>query len=209
MARRGMCSSPPKNGAFCLIVVGVSAFTRVRERSAESGSLKPMWPGLADAQQLQVNAAKALDGGFIAPAFLIQVRGQAVGQVRVPRVHVHMPEQVVVHVIAVGVRVRGEQPDIFIQVEGAAEREIELLLPVQAHQVLIDALHRAAGGQAQNQVRVGAQFAGHDSRHQGGGGFFIGLYDDFHGAQGKRRRPRTSQKREMANEWGQTNENQK
>src|SRR5436309_497678 len=39
IARLGTRSAEPNNGAFCAIVVGVNAFSRVRERKAESGSL--------------------------------------------------------------------------------------------------------------------------------------------------------------------------
>ena len=44
-ARSGTSSSrPPNIAAFCWRVVGVSVLSRVRERNAESGSLKPIWP---------------------------------------------------------------------------------------------------------------------------------------------------------------------
>ena len=109
MARRGILSTPPNAATFCWSVVGVRALTRVRERRAERGSLKPMWPGFADAEELQVNAAEPLDRRLVAAAFLVQVFRQAVGQVGVPRINVHMAEQVVVHVVAVGVGVRREQ----------------------------------------------------------------------------------------------------
>ena len=91
-----------------------------------------------------------------------------------------MAEQVVVHVVAVGVGVGGEQADILVEVEGAAQGEVELLGLVQSDEVAIDPLHGLAGGQAQNEVRVGPEFAGDDASGQGGGGFVIRLYDDFH-----------------------------
>src|SRR5271165_5467233 len=44
-ARFGTLSgSPPNIAAFCWRVMGVSAFSRVRDMSAERGSLKPIWP---------------------------------------------------------------------------------------------------------------------------------------------------------------------
>ena len=63
---------------------------------------------LADAKALQVNAAKPLNGGLVAAAFLVEVGGEAVGEVGVPRIEVHVAEQMVVHVVAVGIRVGGE-----------------------------------------------------------------------------------------------------
>ena len=147
-------------------MVGVSALTRVRERSAESGLVETDVPSFANPQQLQVNAAEALDSGFVAAAFLVQVARQPIGQVGVPRINVHVAEQMMIHVIPVGVRVGREQADIFIQVERAAQGEIKLLGLVHPHQVPIDAFHRLAGCQAQDQVRVGAQLTGNDAGHQ-------------------------------------------
>ena len=90
---------------------------------AESGErlVEADVPGLADAEDLQVDAAAPLNGGLIAAAFLVQVGRQAVGQIGVPRVHVHVAEQVVIHVVPVRVRVRREQADILVEVERAAE----------------------------------------------------------------------------------------
>ena len=107
-----------------------------------------------------------LDGGLVAAAFLVEVGGQAVGQVGVPRVNVHVAEQVVIHVVPVRVRVGGEQADILVEVERAAEGEIELLGLVQADEVAIDAFHGLAGRQAEDELRVGAQFAGDDAGDQ-------------------------------------------
>src|ERR1035441_8885353 len=84
------------------------------------------------------NAAAPLDGSLVTAAFLIQIARQAVGQMGIPGVHVHMAEQVVVHVVAVGVRVGREQADILIEVERAAEGEVELLSLVQPDEVAID-----------------------------------------------------------------------
>jgi len=46
--------------------------------------------------------------------------------------------------------------------------------------VAVETFHCLAGCQAQNKVGVGAQFAGDDAGDQGGGGFLIWLYDNFH-----------------------------
>jgi hypothetical protein len=152
-------------------------------------------PGLADAEDLQVDAAEPFDGGLVAAAFLVQVGRQAVGQIGVPRVHVHMAEEVVIHVVAVRVRVRREQTDILVQVERAAEREIELLRLVEADEMAIDAFHRLAGRQAEDKLRVGTEFVGYDPRHQRRGSFLIRLYDDFHrGGFCHERRPKHTKK---------------
>jgi hypothetical protein len=52
----------------------------------------------------------------------------------------------------------------------------------------IDAFHGLAGRQAEDEIRVGAQFVGDDAGDQGGGRFLIRLYNDFHrGDCGKNR----------------------
>ena len=137
-------------------------------------------PGFADAEQLQVNAAEPLDGGFVAAAFLVQVAREAIGQVGVPRINVHVAEQVVIHVVPIRVRVGREQADILVEVERAAEREVELLGLMDADEVAIDAFHRLAGRQAENEIRVGAQLAGDDASNQGRSGLLVRLYDYFH-----------------------------
>jgi hypothetical protein len=44
----------------------------------------------------------------------------------------------------------------------------------------VNALHRAAGGEAENEMRIRAQVMRHDPRHERGGGFLVRLNDDFH-----------------------------
>ena len=56
MARRGHLGRAAEKFGILLDGDRAKALTRVRERRAESGSLKPMWPA-ADAEQLQINAA--------------------------------------------------------------------------------------------------------------------------------------------------------
>ena len=180
MARRGICSSPPNVRGVLLEGSGGERFDAGAGAERGERLVEADVPGLADAQELQVNAAEALDGGLVAAAFLVQVAREAIGQVGVPRINVHVAEQVVIHVVAVGVRVGGKQADILVEVERAAEREIKLLSLVHADEVAIDAFHRLAGRQPQNEMRVGAQLAGHNPAHQGRGRFLIRLYDDFH-----------------------------
>src|SRR6266850_1932294 len=99
---------------------------------------------------------------------------------RVPRLDVHMAEQMLVHVMTVGVWVGRKQAHIFIQIKSAAKRKIELLLLVFAHELTIDALHGLACGQAQDKVRIGTQVMGDNTGDKRRRRLIIGLYDYFH-----------------------------
>jgi hypothetical protein len=59
---------------------------------------------------------------------------QSVGQMRVPQVKVHLLEQVLVHAVAVGIRVGWEKPDVLVKIEGAAEGEISGCISLNSDQ---------------------------------------------------------------------------
>ena len=123
-------------------------------------------PRLADAEELQINSAGALNRGFVAATFLVEVGREAVGQMRVARVNVHVPEKMFLHVMTVGVRIGRRQAYVFIEVERAAEREIEFLLAMHPHEMAINKFHRLARREAENEVRVRADFFCDDSRDE-------------------------------------------
>ena len=99
---------------------------------------------------------------------------------RVPPVNVHVAEQVAVHVMPIRIRVVREQADVFVKIERPAQRKIQLLFCVPAHEVPVNLLHRRAGRQAEDEARMGAEFARDDARHQRRGGFLVRLNNDFH-----------------------------
>ncbi len=99
---------------------------------------------------------------------------------RVPWLDVHMAEQMLVHIMTVGVWVGRKQPNIFIQIKSAAKRKIELLLFVPSHKLAIDALHGLTSGQAQDEVRVGTQVMRGYARDKRCRSFIIWLYYYFH-----------------------------
>ena len=136
--------------------------------------------GSANSEQLQIDSTKTLNQALVAATFLIQVGCQTVRQMRIPRLDVHMPEQMLIHVMTVGVWIGGKQADVFIQIKSAAKRKIELLFLVPADEMAINAFHGLASGQAQNEVRVGTEVMGDDARNKGRSSFVSGLYDYFH-----------------------------
>jgi len=107
IARLGTLSSPPKNSAFCLIVVGrqrldARSRSQRRERFVEADV-----PRFADAEQLEVNPAKPLDQGFVASALFIEVLCESIGQVSIAWFDIHMLKEMVIHVMPIGIRVQG------------------------------------------------------------------------------------------------------
>src|SRR5437870_4262446 len=96
-----------------------------------------------------------------------------------------MAEQMLVHVMAVGVWIGWKQADVFIQIESKAKGKIELLLLLHAYELLIDAFHSLAGGQAQHEVGIGTQVMSDDARDERRGSFVSGLYDYFHKRGGR------------------------
>ena len=77
--------------------------------------------GPAYAEELEVNTAEFGNGGFITAALGLEVGRLAIGQMRVSRVRIDVPEKVFVHKVPVGTRVLRRQADVFVQVEGAAQ----------------------------------------------------------------------------------------
>src|SRR5690606_36014093 len=75
-------------------------------------------PVRTDGQELQVNPADVFDLVFVAPAFGVQVGGDAIGQARPADVDVDVIEQVPVEIIPAGVRMAPIEADVFVQAEG-------------------------------------------------------------------------------------------
>jgi len=130
---------------------------------------------------LEVNAAKPFDERFVFEALLREILREPVWQVRVPHVNVHMTEQVVIHVVAVRIRVGWKEADVFVEVEGAAQREVEVLVLVHSREVSIDALHRGAGCEAEHEMGIEPELPGDHASDQGSGCFRIRLNNNFHG----------------------------
>jgi hypothetical protein len=137
-------------------------------------------PGLADAQELEVDAAGFLNEGFVSAAFGFEIVRDAVWQMCFFNIDVHAPKQVLAHVFMVGMRIGRSEADVFIEVEGRASRKIKFLVRVQPRQLAIDALHRFAGSQTEHEPRVRSEVMGDDPGDERGGGCFGALNDNFH-----------------------------
>ena len=107
---------------------------------------------VADAEQLQVHAAERFDERFIAGGFRLEVLRKAVRHMRVRLVDVDVVEQVVVHEIAVAVRVVAGKPAVFVEVDRPHAGEVEEPLFAALDQFFVCADGRRARRKAEHAV---------------------------------------------------------
>ena len=86
----------------------------------------------ADAENLQVDAAGAGDGGLVALALRVEIARGAVEEMNPLRPQVHAVEQVLVHEGAKAARMAAVDAGEFVQVEGGRTREVRLPSGVEA-----------------------------------------------------------------------------
>src|SRR5207249_3503326 len=96
----------------------------------------------ADAQDLQVDPAAFRDTLLVPFAEGGVVTGRPGGNIDVLPRDVHVLEEVLVHEVVVALRVTRRQAHVLVEIERGHAREVELLLLVQSHQLLIQAQGR-------------------------------------------------------------------
>ena len=108
--------------------------------------------GAADAQQLQIEAARRFHGPLVRFAKPVQVADgeRAVGNVDVRRLDIDMVEQVLLHEADVALPLVGLHRPVLIQIEGDDVAERQPFALMQADQFAIDAGRRRAGSQPQH-----------------------------------------------------------
>src|SRR6516165_6267647 len=112
-----LSGSPPNMAAFCLRVTGVSAFSRVRDISADKGSLKPIWPA-SPIPKSCTSIPPCLSNQLLVPrSSRAQIGGHAVRDARVGKVNIHPTKQVMIHVKSIGMLVLGRHANVFVQVK--------------------------------------------------------------------------------------------
>ena len=105
------------------------------------------------AEQLQVNAARRLDGRIVALALPLGVKLRAVRQIDALCRHIHRVEEVFVHEIVIALFVIGCQAAVFVQIEGRAAAEIHITLVIPFNQLLVNANRRRTGRQTEYGIR--------------------------------------------------------
>jgi len=138
-------------------------------------------PGAADAEDLQVNAARLSDCPLVAlaPAKDLRALHRAIGDVHVSGRNVDVAEQLLVHEPPVAFGVRAGQPVVLVEVERDHVLEAQSLLPVPADQLAIKAHRSGPGRKAEHCGAAGPVIASNDGRnlrrHDGGGLVGIGV----------------------------------
>ena len=135
----------------------------------------------ADPEKLQVDASRLLDPPFITCHLFAEIGRHAVEQMGIGLHDVDLVEQASVHVAAIGVFVPCRYADIFVEVEGAAAREIH----AQGREPLVDRLHRASCRESQHQVGLRLHPGGYQPSRKHRGGVRIGLNNDFHASSSR------------------------
>jgi len=105
-----------------------------------------------EAENLQVDAARAIDGAFVGPAFLVDVARRPVQEVNPPRRQVDVIEQVALHECAIAARIAGGETKELVEVEGRGAAEIDAPGLVQPSERAIQRNRRPARWQAQHET---------------------------------------------------------
>ena len=135
---------------------------------------------VADAQQLQVNAADTVDDGVIAGALGRSVEVRAIRQVDGLGADVHMVKQGAVHEAPIALGVLLRQAAVLVQVDGRDLGEVDIALVVPLDQLLVGAHGGAAGSQAQHAVGLHDDLGRNDVGGLAGHIVVIFCADDLH-----------------------------
>ena len=135
---------------------------------------------VADAQQLQVDAADALDDSVIAGALALGIHVGAVGQVDGFGADVDQIEQVAVHEAPVAFGMLLGQAAVLVQVDAGDLGEVQVALVVPLDQLFIGTHGGAAGGQAQHAVGFHDDLSRDDVGSLAGHVIVVFRADDFH-----------------------------
>src|SRR5215510_3995003 len=101
----------------------------------------------------------------------------------IAKINIYVSKKTFVHVVAVRMRIVGREAHVLVQVERMTKREVEPFCLMHSHQHAADGFHGPTRGEAEDQMRVRAQFFGDDARHELRGGLRVWSDDDFHGAE--------------------------
>ena len=115
---------------------------------------------VADAEELDVNAAGLLDSAVVGVDAVLDVEGLGVGGVSLGHIDVHVVKEVLLHEVAVALGMGALQAAIFVEVERLALGEAEVACLIALHQVGVQADGGGARCQAQDTVRLGLDDGG-------------------------------------------------
>src|SRR4051794_7154419 len=107
----------------------------------------------AEAENLQVDAARPLDGPLVLRAFGREIAGRSVQEMDAARRHVDAAEEMRLHERAIAGRIMSLEADEFVQVERRYAREVDRFARGKASEVAVERNGCAAGWQPQHEPR--------------------------------------------------------
>ena len=119
---------------------------------AGAGLVEADVPGLSDPQDLEVDAARVLDGMLVVAAVRLDLvpRQVAARDVHVLRIEVYVLEEILPHEPVVAVQAVRSHRVVLVEVEGHDVRKIEAFLTMEPDQLAVDADRRRAGSEPQH-----------------------------------------------------------
>jgi hypothetical protein len=147
--------------------------------------------GLADAQQLEIDAARRDNGGFIRTALRVHLlaRPRPIRDVYVRGIDIHVREQILPHEAMVRVNARRWHRPVFVEVERDHTSKAQPFVAMQTNELAIHANRSGAGGESEHDrpfvFGAGANDGGDSARHLAGQGV-VGI--NHHGADAFTRR---------------------
>ena len=120
----------------------------------------------AKSENQQIESASASDLPLVAEAFRLRVGGGAIQKVNLARRQVDVIEQVTLHERAIAARIGRREPDEFVEVEGRGPAEVHGSGVEQRTEFRVESNGRAAGGQPEDQPRIGRHAPGDVARQR-------------------------------------------
>ena len=153
-ASRGTYSSPKKSAAASRRVTASSVTRRVRLSAPEPGLVEADVSRLADAENLEVDAAGALDRHLVALRRLGDLRARDVAgrDVHVLGLDVDVREQILPHEAMVGVDAVLRHRVVLVEIERHDVGEAQSLLAVHPNQLAVHADRRRARREAEHRA---------------------------------------------------------
>ena len=139
----------------------------------------------AEAEELQVDPARAANRALVAFALGRDVSHRAVQKMDPPRREIDVVEQMPLHEGAIAARIATVEAEELVEVEGRGAAKTRAAGAVPARDFVIQRNRRAAGRQAEHQTRVVAKRRGDGGRQRVGGSTGCGEDFDSHRSGGR------------------------
>lgn len=114
----------------------------------------------AQTEHLQIDPAGTCNRALVAFALPCGVRGQSIQEVDVPRVHIHLIQEVAAHERLKAPRIVAGNAEEFVEAENGGTAEVDTPMAVQTRQFPIERDRRASGGKPEDAGRARGERSG-------------------------------------------------